>query len=71
MVVLTTAGDTALTRMLNSASSIARCWVSAWSPAFAMEYAEEGVALIACFAHIEPMLTIDPPSCCFMFLATA
>lgn len=30
------------------------------SPAFAIEQAEDGVALIACLAHIEPILTMLP-----------
>jgi hypothetical protein len=36
-----------------------------------MEYADEGVARIAWWAHIEPMLTIEPPPCLDMFLAAA
>jgi hypothetical protein len=68
--VTTTAGDTAFTRMLKSASSMARCWVSECNPAFAIEYADEGVALIACLAHIEPMFTIAPEPCFRILRAT-
>ena len=46
MGVFTTAGDTAFTRIPSSASSIARCWVNECNPAFAMEYADEGVPLV-------------------------
>jgi hypothetical protein len=45
------------------ANSMARCWVRACKPAFAIEYAEDGVATIACLAHIDPMFTIAPGSC--------
>src|SRR6516164_3456911 len=59
--VATTAGATALTRMWCGASSMARLWVSACSPALATEYAEDGVAAMAWWAHMLPLLTAAPP----------
>ena len=59
--VFTTAGATALTRILCGASSRARFLVSAWIPAFATEYPDDGVAPIAWCAHMLPMLTMEPP----------
>src|SRR5215468_9701992 len=43
------------------ASSMARCWVMACRPALAIEYADDGVAAMACRAHMLPMLTMAPP----------
>jgi hypothetical protein len=45
--------------------------VNECNPALAIEYADEGVALIACLAHIEPILTILPLLKVFILLATA
>ena len=50
-----------MTRMPWGASSMARLWVRACSPALATEYAEDGVAAMAWWAHMLPMLTMDPP----------
>ena len=47
--------------MPSVASSMARLWVSACRPAFAIEYPVDGVAAIAWWAHMLPMLTIAPP----------
>jgi hypothetical protein len=69
--VTTTAGETAFTLMPCSASSTARVCVNECRPALAIEYAVEGVAFIACRAHIEPMVTIEPERFLAMFRATA
>src|SRR5712691_10827697 len=46
---------------LVGASSMARLWVRACSPALATKYADDGVAATAWWAHMLPMLTMAPP----------
>ena len=62
--VATNAGATVLTRIWCGASSRARLRVSACSPALASEYADDGVAPMAWWAHMLPMFTMDPPRPC-------
>src|SRR5215475_2796114 len=58
--VSTTAGAMAFTRILYGANSMARLPVSAWTPPFAVEDALQGVAAMACMAHIDPVFTMAP-----------
>jgi hypothetical protein len=49
-----------LTLIPYGASSMARCWVRECRPAFATEYAEDGVAAMAWCASMPPTLTMAP-----------
>jgi hypothetical protein len=64
MGVATTAGSTALTRILCWTTSMARLRVRACRAPLASEYPEDGMAAMAWWAHMLPMLTMDPPWPC-------